>query len=95
MFRDANVLGYVALAPPFGGSTQAITSKLGGGRINLLQVCMHALRYSASLSCSTLPHYSLELKITPTYHSYLHCGAAALPTPPALHRCWETCCSRC
>jgi hypothetical protein len=30
-------MGYVALAPPFGGSTYAIANKLGGNRINLLQ----------------------------------------------------------
>ncbi|WIA09654.1 hypothetical protein OEZ85_009041 [Tetradesmus obliquus] len=36
-WREQNVLGYVALAPPFGGSTYAIANKLGGNRINLLQ----------------------------------------------------------
>jgi hypothetical protein len=36
--RKQNVQGYVALAPPFGGSTYAIANKLGGSRINLLQV---------------------------------------------------------
>ena len=28
--------GYVALAPPYGGSTHAIASKLGGTKMNLL-----------------------------------------------------------
>lgn len=28
---------YIALAPPFGGSTYTIASKLGGNKINLLQ----------------------------------------------------------
>ncbi|KAF6256261.1 Lecithin:cholesterol acyltransferase-domain-containing protein [Scenedesmus sp. NREL 46B-D3] len=36
-WREQNVMGYIALAPPFGGSTYAIANKLGGNRINLLQ----------------------------------------------------------
>ncbi|KAF8073211.1 Pla2g15 [Scenedesmus sp. PABB004] len=36
-WREANVQAYVALAPPLGGTTYAIASKLGGNRVNLLQ----------------------------------------------------------
>lgn len=34
--REDNIKGYIALAPPFGGSTYAIASKLGGTRMKLL-----------------------------------------------------------
>jgi len=34
--REENVKGYVALAPPYGGSTYAIASKLGGARMKLI-----------------------------------------------------------
>lgn len=36
--RQQYVESYIALAPPFGGSTYAIASKLGGNRVNLLQI---------------------------------------------------------
>lgn len=34
--REDNVQAYIALAPPYGGSTYAIASKLGGTKMNLL-----------------------------------------------------------
>lgn len=34
--REDNIKGYVALAPPLGGSTYAIATKLGGAKISLI-----------------------------------------------------------
>lgn len=36
---------YIALAPPYGGSTYAVSSKLGGRKVSLLQVSCRTPQY--------------------------------------------------